>query len=82
MPDPTKVNAARVWHKEVSGPSGFGSATAEERILATADAGTVYGGQVTGPTGPTGSAHVTGPSGALGSTGGTGATGPTGPAGA
>ena len=76
MPDPAEVNAAREDLKEVNGPSGFGSVVGDERILTAADAGTTYGGQLTGPTGGTGA------TGAAGATGATGATGPTGPAGA
>lgn len=73
MANPAKVNAAREDLKEVDGPSGFGSVVSDERILAAADAGTTYGGQLTGPTGV---------GGVTGSTGSTGPTGPTGPAGA
>jgi hypothetical protein len=73
MPDPTKVNAARDAIK-----AQRPMATAEERAVVAADAGTDYAG-VAGPLGPTGAAGVTG---AGGGTGGTGATGPTGPAGA
>ena len=73
MPDANNVNTTRVALKEVVGPSGFGSVVSDERILASADAGTTYGGRLTGPTGGTG---------ATGATGATGGTGPTGPAGA
>lgn len=38
-------------------------ATAEERAIAAADAGTDYAG-IAGPVGPTGAAGVTGPTGA------------------
>jgi hypothetical protein len=72
MANPTKVNATREDLKEVDGPSGFGSVVSDERLLASADAGVTYGGQLTGPTGRTG---------ATGATGSAGATGPTGPAG-
>lgn len=75
MANPAKVNAARDHLKEVDGPSGFGSVVGDERILAAADAGVTYGGQLTGPTG------VGGVTGAGGNTGETGPTGPTGPAG-
>lgn len=68
-PDPTKVNAADQLLTEVKGPSGFGSATAEERTLKAADAGVAYTGWATGPTGPQGRTG----------TSPTGATGPTGP---
>lgn len=56
MPDPTKVSASRDMLKGPAGPSGFGSATEEERILLAADAGTSYTGwtAVTGATGPQG----------------------------
>lgn len=43
-------------------------ATAEERILDNADAGTSYTGTA-GPKGPTGASGVTGPTGAAGATG-------------
>lgn len=66
MPDPTKVAATRDDLKDLAGPSGFGSATSEERILAAADAG-VTAVDWTGPTGATGvrgATGVTGPAGA------------------
>jgi len=68
-PDPAKVSTARQILKGPAGPSGFGSATDEERILKAADAGTTYAGW-TGHTGTTGR---------TGAAGATGATGPTGP---
>jgi len=68
MPDPAKVSSARDTLKGPAGPSGFGSATDEERILLAADAGATYTGwtAVTGATGPTGvmPAGPTGPTGA------------------
>lgn len=69
MPDPTKVEAAKVLIETVY-PSDHGNAVAEERILKAADAGTTYAG----PTGATGSTGYTG------ATGSAGAVGPTGPA--
>lgn len=82
MPEPEKVEATVEWLQEVSGPSGFGSVISDERILAGADAGVTYGGQLTGPTGNTGPTGARGATGATGAAGATGATGPTGPAGA
>lgn len=67
MPDPTKVEAAKVLIETVY-PADHGNAVAEERILKAADAGVTYAGP-TGPTGATGAANVTGPTGAVGFTG-------------
>lgn len=69
MANPTKVKAAR---DAIRGQRP--QATAEERSIAAADAGTSYAG-VAGPLGATGAAGPTGPGGA---TGPAGATGPTG----
>lgn len=68
MANPTKVEAAKQMIKPIKGPSGFGSVVDEERTLKAADAGTTYGGWVTGPTGATGSrgASPTGPTGPTG----------------
>jgi hypothetical protein len=71
MANPTKVAAARDAIK-----AQRPQATAEERSVAAADAGTDYAG-IAGPLGPTGAQGVTG---AGGVTGPTGAAGPTGPA--
>ena len=66
-PNPAEVNETRVELKDLSGPSGFGNTTAEERMIAAADLGVTAVG-VTGTTGPTGAAGVspTGPTGATG----------------
>lgn len=72
-PDAAKVAAARTAIK-----AQRPGATAEERSVAIADAGTSYAG-IAGPLGATG---VAGPTGAIGPTGATGAAGATGPTGA